>query len=164
MAITANYNQKIIIMTNPIVQINASARELAAELTKIIKRAIAELGERERITVALSGGNTPARIFSYISLEFQSALDWSKVHFFWGDERCVAPNSDQSNYKMALVSLLKPLNIPRENIFRIKGELEPEQALTDYRELMLHKMDWVHRLPRFDPVCSPLILFQTSHA
>lgn len=61
----------------------------------------------------------------------------SQTHFFWVDERCVPPDDDQSNYLLAERHLLKPLAIPKENIHRIKGELEPSTAAESAREELL---------------------------
>ena len=50
------------------------------------------------------------------------------VHFFWADERCVPPNSSESNFGLAECSLLQPLAVPGDHIHRIRGELPPESA------------------------------------
>jgi 6-phosphogluconolactonase len=62
------------------------------------------------------------------------ALDWSKVHFYWGDERCVPPDHPDSNYRMAWETMLAWLPIPPENIHRIQAELPPVQAAQAYEE------------------------------
>jgi 6-phosphogluconolactonase len=95
---------------------------------EIGKKAIATRGA---FTVALSGGSTPKAIFEALSHE-KNALDWEKVLLFWSDERCVPPDHPDSNYKMAMDSGLSTLGIPKENIFRMRGEDQPEIASKAY--------------------------------
>jgi len=84
-----------------------------------------------RFTVALAGGSTPQRMYSRLS---GAHLDWSSIHFFWGDERCVPPDHTDSDYRMANEALLSHLTIPLENIHRIPGELPAEEAAQDYED------------------------------
>src|SRR5674476_170363 len=72
-------------------------------------------------TIALSGGSTPEYIFRYLAENYAERIDWEKLLVFWGDERCVSPESSNSNYRMAYESLLQNVPIPDANIFRIKG-------------------------------------------
>ncbi len=62
----------------------------------------------------------------------KSDLDWSRIHIFWVDERCVPPSDDRSNFKEANQSLLIPAKVPQENIHRILGELDPAEAAEKY--------------------------------
>ena len=101
-------------------------------------------------TLALSGGSTPKSIFDYLSSHHQSTIDWQKVEFFWGDERCVKPTDSDSNYKMADDSLLSKLKIPEQNIFRIKGENDPQQEADQYSSEVLNQVKMINGLPRFD--------------
>jgi 6-phosphogluconolactonase len=85
-------------------------------------------------SVALSGGSTPTPLFHYLATDRAAdILDWGKIHFFWADERSVPPHHPDSNYLSAQQSLLNPRAIPSENIHRIKGELEPNQAAEEYQ-------------------------------
>jgi 6-phosphogluconolactonase len=59
---------------------------------------------------------------------YAGSIDWSRIHFFWGDERCVPPDHPGSNYRVAREALLDHLSLPTCNIHRIQGELEPESA------------------------------------
>ena len=59
-------------------------------------------------------------------------VDWSKVHVFWGDERCVPPDDPGSSYGQARDVLLSHVPIPDSNIHRIKGELDPVEASKEY--------------------------------
>lgn len=77
---------------------------------------------RGRFSVALSGGSTPKRAYELLaSDEYREKLDWSKVHVFFGDERCVPPDDAESNYRMANEVMLSRLSIPPKNIHRING-------------------------------------------
>ena len=90
-----------------------------------------------RFTVALAGGATPREAYeSLASGVFVKHLDWSRIHVFWSDERCVPLDDEQSNYRMAGEALIARVPIPHGNVHRIKGELPPDEAATDYeREL-----------------------------
>lgn len=70
--------------------------------------------------------------------ELAAQVDWPSVHVFWGDERCVPPDHLDSNYGMARQTLLDHVPIPAQNIHRIRGELEPEDAAAEY-ELTLRE-------------------------
>lgn len=91
------------------------------------------IGERGKFSAALSGGSTPKRFFEILGAEpFKSAIQWKLVHFFWGDERCVPPDSPDSNYKMAYDLLISKLDVPESNIHRMKGEIDPQKAAAEY--------------------------------
>jgi 6-phosphogluconolactonase len=83
---------------------------------------------------AISGGNTPKRFFELLGRSQASlSLSWEKIHIFWVDERCVPPDSQQSNYKLAADTFLSKIGIRPENIHRIIGESPNlEAAANDY--------------------------------
>ena len=108
------------------------------------------LNTQPRATLAISGGSSPRLMFSTMA---KSGFDWSNVHFFWVDERCVPPTDDQSNFKMANDTLLAPAHIAKNNIHRIQGELLPDEAATRYVEEIQHFFSLAeHQLPVFDVV------------
>lgn len=85
--------------------------------------------------VALSGGSTPASLFRELrSPERAHALDWSAVHLFWGDERCVPPDHPESNFGMARRELLAHVPVSPDQVHRIRGEDEPWKAARAYEE------------------------------
>jgi len=90
-----------------------------------------------RFTLALAGGSTPRAAYSRLaSGDSRLQLDWQRTHVVWGDERCVPPDDPESNYRMAKETLLDWVPIPGDQIHRIRGEYDPEQAAADYeREL-----------------------------
>jgi len=98
--------------------------------------------------VALSGGNTPRAAFTLIGQEpARSALSWADVHVYWGDERCVPPNDEQSNYRMAQKTFLESVAVPPANVHRMRGEIDPAEAAGEYAALLRHNLG---ELPRFD--------------
>jgi 6-phosphogluconolactonase len=82
-------------------------------------------GDR-RFRLSLCGGGTPRPV--YEALAQCKDVDWQRVIVTFGDERCVGPKDEASNYRMARESLLKPARVPEENVVRIEGEREPEDA------------------------------------
>lgn len=91
------------------------------------------LKSEKKITVALSGGSTPRVFFQcLVSPPFQNKILWKKIHFFWGDERCVPPDHEDSNYRMTREMLLDHISIPAENIHRIQGEAPPATEADRY--------------------------------
>ncbi|MBE7413897.1 MAG: 6-phosphogluconolactonase [Deltaproteobacteria bacterium] len=94
----------------------------------------AAIRERGLFTAVLSGGRTPRALYELLGAEYRDKADWGRVHLFWGDERCVPPDSDESNFKAANDGLISRIAIPSENIHRIKGELPPKEAALAYED------------------------------
>lgn len=92
-------------------------------------------------TFVLSGGRTPKNIFTELSTTYKNKIDWSKVHFFWLDERCVEATHKDSNYKLAFDNLISKLN-QIGSIHRIKCKLDPKQAAKEYKEDLLKFFDF----------------------
>lgn len=84
------------------------------------------------LTVALSGGSTPKRLFELWADQFGDKIDWSRIQFFWGDERCVPPEDPESNYGVAKELLFDRIMIPSENVHRVKGEAPPVDECDRY--------------------------------
>ncbi|UCG25691.1 MAG: 6-phosphogluconolactonase [Chloroflexota bacterium] len=109
--------------------------EAAAEL--IVETAANSIRERGRFMLALSGGSTPAPVYRMLAGPgYVGRLPWLATHLFWGDERCVPPDDPGSNYGQARRLLLGQVPMPEEQIHRIKGELGPDDAATEYRALL----------------------------
>ena len=105
-----------------------------------------------RFTAVLAGGSTPRPLYEKLAADpFRSCIDWSGVHLFWGDERCVPPTHQESNYLMANTALIRHVPIPKENIHRIAGELDAETAAEDY-ETDLRSFFKERHAPAFDLV------------
>lgn len=101
--------------------------------------------------VALSGGSTPKIWFEELATNHAQSIDWNRVHFYWGDERCVPPDHEDSNFGMTKKFLLEHIKIPQENIHRILGELVPEQAAEIYAK-ELTNISPGNSIPTFDLV------------
>ncbi len=88
------------------------------------------LKKKNAFNLAISGGKTPADFYHLLGTDKQSLeLPWSRIEIFWVDERCVSPDSPDSNYKLAADTFLKAVGIPGQNIHRITGE-EPDYLKT----------------------------------
>ena len=102
--------------------------------------------------MALSGGSTPKLIFDVLAAEYGDKIDWSKIHFYWGDERSVPPTDEQSNYRMTEEHLFSKINVPKENIHRVLGENDPVSEAMRYSNLLEINLDRVDQIPQFDLV------------
>jgi 6-phosphogluconolactonase len=90
-----------------------------------------------RFALALSGGSTPARLYSLLGAPpYRDAIDWFNLHLFWADERCVPPDHPESNFRLVRDALLSKVALPGGNIHRIIGEAGPERAARDYEETL----------------------------
>jgi 6-phosphogluconolactonase len=103
-------------------------------------------------TLLLSGGSTPGAVYQRLAEPGRSArLDWSRVHLFWGDERCVPPDHADSNYAMIQRILLDRIPLPAENVHRIPGERGADESAETYAaELRRFFEDDPVKLPVFD--------------
>lgn len=131
------------------IQIFSSLNELNKSFTEWFKEVDSS---GKQITVALSGGSTPKSLFGYWSSLPEGEIDWTNIKFFWGDERCVAPEDNDSNFKMTKEHLFNNINIPKENIFRIKGENNPTDEAKRYGELLNSELEQQNGTPVFDIV------------
>ncbi|MGC1391030.1 MAG: 6-phosphogluconolactonase [Bacteroidales bacterium] len=134
-----------------IVKIFHSPYDLSKELAQEMVNMMAESAEKDKqFTVALSGGSTPGLLFTILSKDFAKSVSWKNVHIFWGDERCVPPGNAESNFWMAKKILLDKIEIPDDNIHRIKGEDDPAREAPRYSaeiSVFTRKRD---ELPLFD--------------
>jgi len=114
---------------NPTVLHSTSFVSDATQL--ILTSARQAIAERGIFRIALSGGHTPAPVYQNWAAT-AGDLPWDRVQITFGDERCVPPDDEQSNYRMARHAFLDTVPIPPGNIFRIQGELSPEDAAAGY--------------------------------
>jgi 6-phosphogluconolactonase len=111
--------------------LNKNAASLIVEIATEILRT------KDKFSIALAGGSTPESLYKLLaSDEFKNKIDWTKTLVFFGDERCVAPDDAESNYRMANEALLSRVSIPPENVFRLRGEIEPEKAAAEYEAII----------------------------
>lgn len=115
----------------------ALAVEAAERFTQMAEQSIQQHG---RFTVALSGGHTPEKMFQLLAQEpYRSRVQWEKVEILFSDERCVSPDSSDSNFRMANESLIKKVPVPGDNIYRMRGEIDPNEAAIEYGQMLKEK-------------------------
>ncbi len=107
----------------------AVARAAAAAVVESAFKAIHEHGE---FRLVLAGGRTPRAAYELLATELREEIDWRRVVFYFGDERCVGPDDPASNYRMAKEALFDPLKLPGGSVRRMAGELAPDNAAADY--------------------------------
>jgi 6-phosphogluconolactonase len=121
---------------DPVVRVLADpetvARAAAGEFVRLARKPHAKGGA---FRVALSGGSTPRRTYEILAeAPFRDMVDWRRVHFFWGDERCVPPDHPDSNYRMALEALLSRVPAAPARIHRIEAErADADTAAREYQ-------------------------------
>ena len=128
------------------------ARVAADEFKRLANEAVQNKGS---FNVALSGGSTPKAMFDLLSTDpWRATVPWSKTHFFWGDERHVPPDDEDSNYRMTKEHLFSSIPILPENIYRVEAEKPnaKEVAAKYERELRQHFNLSENEIPRFDLV------------
>ena len=106
---------------------------LNAAAEYFVKTANEAIAKQERFTVALSGGSSPKGLFELLASHYHSKTDWSKVYFFFGDERYVPSDHPDSNALMAKKALFDPLKIEAHQIFTIDTSFDPKAAAEAYQ-------------------------------
>ena len=107
------------------------AEDFIVEATELIAaKILSKQSQGGVFRLSLCGGSTPAPI--YAAMSERKDIDWQKILITFGDERCVGPEDEQSNYRMARESLLKPAGIPDGNVLRMEGGLEHAEAAQKY--------------------------------
>lgn len=125
-------------MTTRRIEVVKSIEDLSLKAAELfVSEAAAAIAVRGIFSVALSGGSTPAPVYSLLSNdEYRSRISWDRIHFFWADERCVPQDHTDSNYKLASDLLLSKIPVPKANIHRIQGELGPDRAANIYENAL----------------------------
>jgi 6-phosphogluconolactonase len=103
-----------------VADVEEAARFVAEELV-----AAARAGH----AIVLTGGTTPGHAYT---LAAEAEPDWSSAALWWGDERCVPPEDDRSNFRLARECLLDGLSAQPREVHRIRGELAAEAAAAEY--------------------------------
>ena len=133
-----------------IIKIFPSVDNLSDFFAEFLKQQVDEIPDNIFFSIALSGGSTPEKIYRHISENYRDKINWDKIKIFFGDERCVPPDSEESNFKMANENLLKNIKIPEKNIFRIKGENNPKEEAARYEEELKNNIPVKNGIPKFD--------------
>lgn len=133
------------------VKVFSTPEEIALQVAEEIEILVKGNADFNRDTfLSLSGGNTPKTLFGKLTDDFKTRIEWKKLHLFWGDERCVPPGDDQSNYGMTKDYLLDKVTIPEENIHRIRGENDPKREVGRIAEEISKIVPRKNNLPQFD--------------
>ena len=111
-------------------QSDEAIQALAEYFIAIASDAIAQKG---RFDVSLSGGSSPKKLYALLSDKYAETIDWSKVFFFFGDERFVPHDHPDSNFLMADQSFFTPLAIAEEQVYKVDTGLDPASAALDYQ-------------------------------
>jgi 6-phosphogluconolactonase len=134
-------------------RVYADAEQLAHAGAELLVTLAAEsIAVRGRFRVALSGGTTPRRVYELLATDaFKDRVDWDKVDLFWGDERYVAADHPDSNYRMAAEALLEHVAVPAINIHRVPTEVAPASAAAErYEEDIRNCFGTPTSVPRFN--------------
>jgi 6-phosphogluconolactonase len=138
----------------PDVYVSPNPLALANEAAgRFVASALEAMSERGRFIVALSGGSTPKTTMQLLAeLPYRDEIDWSRVHVAWGDERCVPPDDERSNFRLAREALLDKVPIPPAQIYRMPGERHDYNAATGAYEATLRNLFALGPVeqPRFD--------------
>lgn len=127
----------------------ADPEAVASRAASDIARHLNQTREQRGIAhLALSGGSTPARTYELLAREID---DWTGVEIWFIDERCVGPQDEQSNYRLASQTLLEPASIPTARVHRMLGEMGPDTGAGLYSiELSTHVSLHEDGLPALD--------------
>lgn len=132
--------------------------KIASKPKKVFKSIAKEIlnltreSPQPRFDIVLSGGNTPKKLFKVLAGKYADSIPWDRIHFWWGDERCVPPENNESNFKLANDYLFSQVPVPKENIHRIKGENEPEKESVRYMYEIQENLNYRGESPVFDLV------------
>ena len=128
-------------MTQPDIKVLPDPAAVAAEAAERVARAADEaIALAGRFSFVLAGGSTPKALYELLAgPAYRQRIDWSKVEVYFGDERTVAPDHVDSNYRMAREAMLSKVPIPEANVHRMRGEIDPEEAAKEYGLLLKEK-------------------------
>lgn len=126
-----------------VADVEALAHAAAARTVAVVAAA-----RGERIAICLSGGSTPRRLYELLAANVPSALPWGRIHWFFGDERMVPPDSPDSNARMARDALLCVAPIPAGHVHAVPtAGLTAEEAARAYAA----ELAAFHGADRLDP-------------
>lgn len=124
------------------------SRDAAQYIVRLANESIVSHG---RFTIALSGGTTPKKLYGMLGDEpYRSQIDWALVDIFWSDERCVPPDSEESNYLLAQQALLNKIPIPASHIHRMPADETDRDAASQSYSDEMRRIFATSRIPSFD--------------
>ena len=132
------------------INVYQDAKSLSEGFTAFLQKL---LNVYPHINIALSGGTTPKAIFDYWAENCKDSIQWDKISFFWGDERCVPASNEMNNYGMTRDHLFSKVPaIKPKSIYRMHGENEPEEEAHWYSEVLKRKTLQKNNYPCFEIV------------
>lgn len=124
------------------------SRQAANYTVQLANQAIVTHG---RFTIALAGGSTPKKLYALLAGEpYRSQIDWTSVEVFWGDERCVPPDSEDSNFHMAQEALLSKVPIPTSQVHRMPADQPDHEAACQAYTAEIRRTFGTDGIPSFD--------------
>src|SRR3954452_3621314 len=125
-------------MTMPEIKVLPTPVAVAEEAARrVVLAAHAAIELNDEFSLVLSGGSTPKALYQLLASDpYRDQIDWTKVHIYFGDERCVPPDHSDSNYRMARDTLLGKTPIPGDNVYRMRGESDPNEAAIEYGRML----------------------------
>jgi 6-phosphogluconolactonase len=129
--------------THSIVRENDAEAVCERATLEFIRLAEEAVAARGRFSVALSGGSTPRSLYQLLSgRPNRLRVDWASVDFFWGDERCVSPESADSNFRMVSEAMLEKIAVLDSRIHRMEAERDDlEAAAQEYQETIAQVLE-----------------------
>lgn len=128
-----------------------NAQAMAISLAQHLEIKAKEKAENNaQLFIALSGGNTPKLLFDLLAKEYKNSIPWNNIRFYWVDERCVAPNHEESNYGVVKKLLFNNINIENSQIERIIGENNPSEEALRYSSILSSQLPIKNNSPFFD--------------
>lgn len=138
-------------MIEPVLHIFKNADELASGFIEhLLDLSDTMLTKKNKINISLSGGSTPKKVFVLIKEKYSNNFKWDKMHFYWGDERCVPSEDNESNYGEAKRLLFDHIQIPNGNIHYIIGNNQPETEVKRYTNEILKNIEIINDIPCID--------------
>lgn len=128
------------------------AQRAAAHVARQLRGAREQRGVAH---MALSGGSTPGRTYELLGAKPE---DLSDVEVWFADERCVAPEDEESNYRLAAETLLARSGIPPERVHRMEGELGPREGARRYAVQLAQRLAAAEQSPPAAPVLDLIVL------
>ncbi len=124
------------------------SQQVAQYTVQLANQAIVTHG---RFTIALAGGSTPKKLYALLAGEpYRSQIDWASVEVFWGDERCVPPDSEDSNFHMAQEALLSKVPIPASQIHRMPADQPDHETASQAYTAEIRRTFGTDGIPSFD--------------
>jgi 6-phosphogluconolactonase len=109
------------------------AETMAQEIAELLVEAVRRRGSA---SIALAGGQTPRSVYRHLAARHGEDVPWQQVHFYWGDERLVAPDDERSNHRMARESLLDALPVRPDRVYPMPSGIAPDRAAAEYEKTL----------------------------